>query len=412
MRLGPFEIKKRGVEPDLNVGKDYVQQQIAEKLSDISGDTLAGENISESSAMKFSAFWACVRLLSELPASLQKQVIRVGKDGSLIEDRSHYLYKLIEEPNSLMDSFTCDEVMNQSLQIHGNAVAPIFYDNKGYPVEKIPVPWKCVDVRMSNRKLYYIINDPVMDIRGTFPASDVLHYKILSPDGLIGRSVLQHARENIGLGKAAERFGSQYFQKGGILSGVIESTGEFQSDGAYRSWLKSFNERFKGVKNNFDVPLLERGMQYKQLTIPLEQAQFLETRKFQLSDICRWFNLPPQLISELSKASYSSLEQQDLQFVKYTLRSLVKKQEKEIEWKIIPSKERGSVYVRYNLDSLLRGDMATRSAFYHNMVCDGIFTRNEVRIMENRNPIEGLDEVLVPANIVGKQAEITNNSNK
>ena len=383
---------------------DYTSQQLADKWAEITGSSASGIHVNATTAMKFSAFWACVRILSELPASLQKQVIRIGPDGSLKEDKSHYLYKLIEQPNNLMDAFTCEEVMNQDLQINGNALALIITDKNGYPFEKIPIPWKnVIEVKVFNRKLYYTIKYPELNIDGTYPSDQVLHYKILSQNGFVGRGVLKHAEESIGLGLAAEAFGNQYFQKGGNIKGVIEAEGEFKSKGEYDTWLTSFAKRWQGAKNNFDVPLLERGMKYKQLGIPPEQAQFLQTRQFQLPDVARFFLMPPHMIGDLIKSSFSSIEQQDIQFVKYTLRSLVKKQEKEIEWKLITAKERGNIHFKHNLDSLLRGDMKTRAEFNHKMIIDGVFTRNEVRVSENKNPLPGLDEPLTPAHIVGKE---------
>jgi HK97 family phage portal protein len=216
------------------------------------------------------------------------------------------------------------------------------------------------------------------------PPKSILHFKDLSLDGVVGKSRIIQAKEAIGLGLAAEKFGAEFFGNGSQARGVLEHPG-MMGDEAYANFKKSWESR-----GHHSTPILEEGMAYKQITIPPEAAQFIASREFQLQDIARVYRVPPHLLADLSRATFSNIEHSDIQFVKYTLRPLVKRYEQELEVKLL-GKDLGKKNIRFNLDGILRGDTAARSQYYATMKQNKIMTTNEIRAHENMNPIEGGD---------------------
>lgn len=360
----------------------------------------ASSAITSEGSLKFSAVWSAVRILSEIPASLPKVVLQKEGDG-WISNPKDPVADLLEYPNEYMTGFDFHELMNSSLQLRGNALAIIKTDNKGMPVQLIPINWSNVNVKFTKGNLMYEVNDEVYGIRNIFFASEVLHYKLFSADGMIGRSPISMAKQNIALALSAEQYGKDFFDKGGNHKAVIETANPFKSYTEYASWKERYDREHGGYGSNHGVPVLQPGMSYKQLTMSMEDAQFIATRQFSLNDISRWFNVPPHLLADLSRATFSNIEHQDLQFIKYSLRGVIKRQEKEWEMKLFSPEKRKTSGVKFNLDGLARGDMAARSTFIVNMVNAGVMTPNEGRAIENLQPIPGNDELRVPANIVG-----------
>lgn len=356
--------------------------------------------VNSETALKFSAVWAAVRILSEIPASLPKSVlVKNGENWSV--NSNHPVSNLLENPNDFMTGFDFHELMNCSLQLRGNAVALIKTDKKGFPVALIPINWSGVTVRFVNGQLVYQISDTLYSIFGNFSSDEVLHYKLLSYDGLIGRSPITVARDNLSLALSAEQYGKEFFDRGGNHKAVIETSSSFKSYSEYAAWRKKYEEEHTGYGRNHDVPILQPGMTFKQLTMSMADAQFISSRQFSLNDVSRWFNIPPHLLAELSKATFSNIEHQDLQFIKYTLRAVIKRQEKEWEKKLFAPFERKNYGVKFNIDGLARGDMSARSTYIVNMVNAGVMTPNEGRAIENLQPVDGNDTLRIPANIVG-----------
>jgi len=359
----------------------------------------SGVTVTADSALKLSAVYACVRILSEIPASLPIGVTTRDKSGKIIDLSDGPIYQLLHEPNGYMNNFSFTELMNANMQLKGNAVAVIIRNGNGYPIKLIPVSWESTEVKLYKGDVYYIIDDRVIEMKGTFHSTDVIHYKMLSRNGIVGISPLDKAREAIGLGLAAENYGARFFGKGGNYKAVMETDKQLDDP----EW-KKFNKRINSYTDH-DIPLLEYGIKYKDIGISPEQAQFVSSRTFQLQDIARFFNVPPHIIGDLSRATFSNIEHQDIQFVKYSLRSLLKRQEVELETKLAPMDGTEKPDIKYILDGMLRGDTKTRAAYYQALVPLGIITRNEAREEENRSPLPGLDEPLNPANITGKSAE-------
>lgn len=361
----------------------------------------AGVQVNSFTAMKLSAVFACVRILSEQPASFPITVHKVSK-GKREDMTGGVIYRLLHQPNKFMNSFSFIEIMNARLQLHGNAYAIIKINYKGDASELIPVDNNAVSVKIFKGEPFYTINDFEMGIKGTFFWWEVIHFTINSRNSFTGMSPITYAREGIGLGLAAEKFGADFFSKGGNLKGVLETDNHID-DAIFAKWKKHWEEFYGGSVGDHSTPILEYGLKYKQLGIPPNDAQFIETRVFQLQDVSRFFNMPPSLIGDLSRSTFSNGEQQNLQFVKYTLRPILKREEVEFERKLVNLKDEGTISIKFNMDGLLRADTATRGDHEQKLVQAGILTRNEAREMENKDPLPGLDEPLNPAFLTGNK---------
>jgi len=359
----------------------------------------AGIPITEETALKMSAVWSCIRILSELPASLPIETIE--EKGRTRTPIDHDVKYLLMKPNSLMSRYTWHELMNAWLQGWGNGISVIDNRQSGSPKALLPVHPSTVKAKYSDGRIFYQVSDEMLGIKGTFFSEEILHYKMFSTNGYWGKSPIRIAQENIGLGLAAEKFGAAFFKKGGNLKAVIETAGHM-TDTEFKEWKKRWDAFYSGAAGDHGTPVLEYGLTYKPLGIPPEQAQFIASRIFQLQEVARIFNVPPHIIADLSKATFSNIEHQDIQFVKYTLRPLLRRQEMELEEKLLTPKERGTIRIRFNLDGMLRGDLAAVTNHVKEMVNGGIMTPNEGRSLLNLNPMDGCDVIRVPANIVGK----------
>ena len=372
--------------------------------------TNAGVAVNASNSQKFSAVFACVRTYEWVMASLPMRITK-NSNGTLSEIKTGDIYSLLHWPNKYLNAFTFIGLMNARLQLYGNAVAVIIFNNKGVPVELIPVDWSSVNIKLYKGQPYYFINNAETGIytgsNEPFFSWQVIHFKINTRNGWTGTSPISVAREAIGLGVAAENFGSDFFNKGGNLKGVLE-TDQNIPDTAFNNWIKRWNKNYEGEKGNHKTPVLEYGMKYKALGIPPNDAQFIETRVYQVQDIARFFGTPPSIIGENSKNAFTSAEQQDIQFVKYALLPLCKSQEAELEFKLMDRNNQETLDIKYNLDNLLRGDMLSRARYEQTLVASGILTRNEAREIENKAPLPGLDVPLDPAFLTGKN----NNNSK
>jgi HK97 family phage portal protein len=361
------------------------------------GASASGINVTEESSLKFSAVWLARRILSELPASLPIEVYE--EKGNNRTSIDHEVKELLTNPNMLMNSFTWYELMNDWLQGWGNGVS-VIRRTGARASELIPVHPSGVEAVVKDGRIFYKIEDKDMDVKGTFFSEEVVHFKMFTSNGLWGRGPIQMAKDNIGLALAAEKFGSTFFRKGGNIKAVIESPG-FLSDKQFKDFKDRWDNFYSGETGNMTTPVLEHGMSYKPLGIAPEAAQFLQTRQFSVVDVARWFNLPPHMLADLSRSTFSNIEHQDLQLIKYTLRPILKREENELEIKLLSPKDRGRLKIRYNLDALLRGDLASVTNHIKEMVLSGVLCPDEGRALLNKNPRPGGADYYTPANIIG-----------
>ena len=370
-------------------------------INGIMGLTQSGVAVNLNSAQKFSAVFSCIRIYETVMGSLPIRVTG-NVNGSLADLTDGPTYNLLHQPNKYMNRYTFMALMNAWLQVNGNAVAVIIHDKNGYPVELVPVEWSSVDVRLIDRMPVYLINDKNTGIKGTYLYWQVIHFKINSRNGYMGNSPLSFAKESVGMGLAAQEYGAEFFAKGGNLKGVIEGEGHMK-DEEFKAFKQRWQEHYTGAGSNQEVPILEYGLKYKALGIAPQEAQFVESRIFQIQDVARFYGLPPSIIGENSRNTFLNGEQQDIQYVKYALAPLCKSEELELEFKLIPLNAKKQENIKFNLDGLQRGDMNARSRYEQTLVQAGILTRNEAREIENRPPLPGLDKPLEPAFLTGKQ---------
>ena len=288
------------------------------------GNSSAGKNVNERSAMQMTAVYACVRILSEAIAGLPLHMYQYEEDGSKKKALNHQLYHLLhDEPNPEMTSFVFRETLMTHLLLWGNGYCQIIRNGKGEIIALYPLmPNRMTVDRDSKGQLYYKYqktNDDAPTMEGStviLDPSDVLHIPGLGFDGLVGYSPIAMAKNAIGLAIAAEEYGSKFYANGAAPSGVLEHPGTLKDPARVR---ESWNAAFGGSHNSHKVAVLEEGLKYTPISISPNEAQFLETRKFQINEIARIFRVPPHMVGDLEKSSFSNIEQQSLEFVKYTL---------------------------------------------------------------------------------------------
>lgn len=350
----------------------------------------AGVDISGDTALAFSAVFNAVQIIAGTIASLPLILYRrVGEDGKERET-NHPLYDALHnQPNPEMTSYVFRETLQAHLLLQGNAFAEIRRDTAGRTVELWPWNPQMVEIkRADDKKLYYTIDEGKGQKR-TLPARDILHIPGLGFDGRIGYSVITKAREALGLGLAMEQFQGLFYGQGTNVGAVLEHPGRL-SDETHKRLKKDIEERHSGLSKSHKTMILEEGMKLTKTGMPLEDAQFLESRVFQIGEIARWFNLPPHKLKELSKATYSNIEAQQIEFVQDSIRPWLVRWEQHIAWKLLSEEERKRIFAEFSIDGLLRGDTKSRMEAYAAMRNIGAINADEIRAKENMNPIGGL----------------------
>lgn len=372
------------------------------------GGSTAGKNVNERSAMQMTAVYACVRILSEAIAGLPLHMYRYKDEGGKEKAIGHTLYHLLhDEPNPEMTSFVFRETLMTHLLLWGNAYAQIIRNGKGEVIALYPLMPNRMEVnRDSNGMLYYVYqksSDDAPTLEGSsviLSPSEVLHVPGLGFDGLVGYSPIAMAKNAIGLSMAAEEYGAKFYANGAAPSGVLEHPGVLKDPAKVRD---SWNAAFGGSSNSHKVAVLEEGLKYTPISISPNEAQFLETRKFQIDEIARIFRVPPHMVGDLEKSSFSNIEQQSLEFVKYTLDPWVVRWEQSLSRALLSETEKKSYFFKFNLEGLLRGDYQSRMQGYSIGIQNGFMCPNDVRELENLDLIPdelGGNKYMVNGNMV------------
>lgn len=380
------------------------------------GGSTSGATVNQRSAMQISAVYACVRVLSESIAGLPLHLYKCGKNGSREKAAEHPLYFLLhDEPNPEMTSFVFRETLMTHLLLWGNAYAQIIRDGRGVVIALYPLmPDRMRVDRDENGQIYYRYqlgtDESHLEKAGTVNLSpkDVLHIPALGFDGLVGYSPIAMARNSIGMAIACEEFGASFFKNGAAPSGVLEHPGVLKNPEKLRA---AWETQYGGSRNSGRVAVLEEGMKFNPIAIPPEQAQFLETRKFQVDEIARIFHVPPHMIGDLERSTFSNIEQQSLEFVKYTLNPWVCRWEQALTRSLLSPKEKREYSIKFNVDGLLRGDYQSRMNGYAVGRQNGWMSANDVRELENMEKIskeEGGDLYLVNGNMIKMTDAATN----
>lgn len=362
------------------------------------GGTSSGKTVNERTAMQTTAVYSCVRILAETVASLPLHTFKHTENGKE-KATEHSIYHLLaDEPNPEMTSFVFRETLMGHLLLWGNAYAQIIRDGRGNIIALYPLmPDRMTVDRADSGEIYYIYNKEGKQYY--LRNYEVLHIPGLGFDGLIGYSPIAMAKNAIGMAIATEEYGASFFANGANPGGVLEHPGVVKDPARVR---ESWNSVYQGTKNAHRVAVLEEGMKFQSIGIPPEQAQFLQTRKFQLNEIARIFRIPPHMIGDLDKSSFSNIEQQSLEFVMYTLDPWVVRWEQAIKRALFSESEKKEYFVKFNVDGLLRGDYQSRMNGYAVGRQNGWLSANDIRELENLNRIPddlGGDLYLVNGNM-------------
>jgi HK97 family phage portal protein len=359
----------------------------------------SGVTVTEDKALTSTVVWACVQLIAGTLGSLPLIHYRRLANGGKERATDTRLYRLLHDtPNDEMSASTFAETLTVHVLLWGNAFAEIRYDNRGqvgalWPIE----PWRVQGKRTEAKELYYLV-----DGQTKLAADEMLHIPGLTPDGVWGYSPIQKAREALGLLLAAEKFGGVFFGQGSSFGGILTHPGKL-NEAAEKNLRNSLEQRAQGVERAHNFIILQEGIRYDKVGIPPDDAQFLETRKFQVGEIARIFGVPPHMVGDVERSTSwgTGIEAQNIGFVTYTLRRWLVRFEQEITRKLISPLERNLQFVEFLVDGLLRGDTQTRYAAYQVGRNGGWFSANDIRRLENLDPLgpDG-DVYLVPMNMV------------
>jgi HK97 family phage portal protein len=360
----------------------------------------SGITVNEETALKISTVYACVKVISETVASLPLNLLKEESNGDSSKAKQHPLHGVLHDtPNTEMSSFTFRELMMTNLLLWGNAYALIKRDKDGHTTELHPLKSKNMAVeRNTNGSIVYKYTTDT--VTKTYTARQVLHIPAFSFDGIVGVSPITYAREAMGLALATEEFGARWFGNGARPGGILEHPGVVKDPERLR---ESWNKVYQGIKNSHKVAVLEEGMKYHQIGMSPEDSQFLQTRQFQISEICRIFRVPPHMVGDLTRSTFSNIEHQSIDFVVHTIRPWLVRWEQAIQRSLLGDTERTIYFAKFKVDGLLRGDFNSRMQGYATARQNGWMSANEIRDLEDMNKIsadKGGDDYLVNGNMV------------
>jgi len=362
-------------------------------------DTNAGVSVTQTGSLKNTAVFACVRILAETIASLPLNIYEKRPDGGKSNADGHYLQEILHDlTNPETTSFEFRETMMGHLALWGNAYAEIQRTKSG----RVMALWQLRPDRMSVERKNGMIVYKYLLPDGTTPhfsPGQIMHLRGLSHDGLVGYSPIALARQAVGLALATEEFGGRFFRNGARPGMVLEHPGLLGEE-ALERLRDSVYSHHQGLSNAHRLMILEEGMKLETIGIPPNDAQFLETRKFQLSEIARIFRVPPHMLADLERATFSNIEQQNIDFVVHTIRPWLVRWEQAIRRDLFAPNERKRYFAEFVVDGLLRGDVESRYNAYATARQNGWMSANDIRRLENMNPVDGGDVYLIPLNMI------------
>lgn len=374
--------------------------------------TASGKFVTVDSALQLSAVFACVRLVSETVSTLPLKLYKSNADGSSSLARTHPLYNVLcSSPNYEMTQSRFLLFIVASIVLWGNSYTEIIRSPNGKRIISLdpllPQNMQVIRNKVSGALEYFHTDEGV---RRQIDEKNIMHIRSFGIDGVMGIYTIGKGRETFGTAISAEQTAAKFFENGLQTSGFLST--DKTNTPEQRQQLKKNIESFMGSKNAGKVMVLENGYSYNGITMNPEAAQMLETRSFEIEEICRWFRVPPFMIGHFDKQSSwsSSAEAQDLNFLKYSLRPLLVNIEQEISRCLIGRAESEIYFASFNIEGLLRADSATRSEYYASAANNGWMSRNEIRAKENLPPIPGGDtytvqSALISLDEVGKNYE-------
>lgn len=371
-------------------------------LTGLFGTSKTGVQVSEDNALTFSAVYAAVRIISETIASIPLNVYQYDGETRVKADGHPIQHLLAKAPNGVSSSFTFREAMAANLVLHGNAYAKIELNAAGRPTSLIPLNPMLVEVKVLDGEKVYVFND-----KETYLDYEILHFVGLSFNGLTGKSPIQVAREAVAIGLAAQEYGARFYSNGANTGGIITAPGRLSIE-AIKRLKESWNRANASLSNSHGTAILEEGMKYEKIGLDPEAAQFLQSRKFQVNEIARIFRIPPSYLADLENSSTrANVEQQAIQFVRDCITPYVRRMEVELNRKLFREDE-ANYYAYFTVEGLMRGDLKGRYDAYATARQWGWLSVNDIRDLENLNPVEGGDIYLQPLNMVQSGEDNTN----
>ena len=373
-----------------------------------------GISVTPESSLQMGAVFAAVGLLADTIGMLPLILYEKKSDYRRRRAEEHYLYPILHDaPNPMMTAVEFRSTMQGYLALRGNAICQVDYDEGGRVESLWPLRWENVqELRVDKEngmlRYYYLLPDGKMQ---WLDSSRVWHLRGWGSDGVVGYSPITLARRTVELGLSAEEFGVRFFKNDARPGIILEHPGKLSNE-AHKNLKDSVEEEHKGVSKSHRMMILEEGLKLHEVGIPPEEAQFLQTRQFSITEIARFFRVPPHMIGDLSRATFSNIEHQGIEFVQYSLQSWFTRWEQSIKRNLLVEEERKRYYAEHLVDALLRGDTLSRYQSYQSGIQAGWFTRADAREKENLEPIAGLEEPLVPMNMValGEEALTPNPS--
>ena len=371
-------------------------------LTGLFGTSKTGVQVSEDNALTFSAVYAAVRIISETIASIPLNVYVYDGETRVIA-REHPIQKLLAHtPNTVSSSFTFRESMAANLVLHGNAYAKIEFNAAGRPISLTPLNPMLVEVKIVDGEKVYVFNE-----KTTYLDYEIIHVVGLSFNGLTGKSPLTVAREAVAIGLAAQEYGARFYSNGANTGGIITAPGRLSID-AINRLKQSWNRANGGLSNSHGTAILEEGMKYEKIGLDPEAAQFLQSRKFQVNEIARIFRIPPSYLADLENSSTrANVEQQAITFVRDCVTPYVRRFEVEFNRKLFREDE-PNYYAYFTMEGLMRGDLQGRYQAYATARQWGWLSVNDIRDLENLNPVEGGNVYLQPLNMAQAGEDNTN----
>lgn len=347
--------------------------------------TLAGSSINAESSLAISTVYACVYKIASTMSSLGLELYAVsGRNREKLT--THPAYRSVAvSPNSEVTPFIFWETLVADACLRGCGYALIERGSGGRVEQLHVVPSESVQRTEINGKTMFKLHDGLV-----IDGEDMLEIS-----NLYGMSPIQLHRENLGLARSAQDYGSQYFANGGQMTGVLSSEQPLKNE-----QIEVVQQSWNASSSNAGTKLLPFGFRYQRIGIPPEEAQFIQTRKFQAEEICRIFSVPPALVQLESQTTYNNVEQQNLMFARHTVTPWAKRIEQELNRKLLTGFEQRDHYFKFELNDLFRGDMAARANFYTQMLQNGVMSINEIRSQEMLNPAAGADILLVQSNLI------------
>lgn len=373
------------------------------ELFAIGQDTTSGVVVTENNALNYSAVYGAVKCIAETIGGLERAVYMIAENGDSELLSDHQTTRLINlEPNENMTPSVFWETLQGYLLLWGNAFAEIERNRLGEPVALWPRHPSRVQIqRMASGRLSYVVNPPAEESgqAKTVLAADMLHVPCMGT-GEVGVSVVSYARESLGLGMASERFGGAFFGNGAKVGGLLQLSRPATKERKIQI-AEDWKREFGGPRNASRLAVIDHDSTYTQIGIPPEDAQFLETRQFQVQEVCRWFRISPTKLMDFTHATFSNIEEINKQFAAETILPWAIKWAQECRRKLLPENERTNHVVRHDISKLIEGDLDTLTQIFSRGRQWGWYSINDIRRKLGENTIgEAGDDYLQPANMM------------